>query len=259
MTRGHLFRDLLIGVGVGIFSGALGVGGGILLVPYLVLVLAISQKRAQATSLVMVAMAAGAGAVTYALAGSVAWLPAGFVIIGGLLGSLLGSYLVQRTADHRLQIAFGVLLIVVAIRLLFPTSTDVATSAELPTLSPVLAAAYILIGVAMGALSALFGIGGGILLIPVLVTGFGFAQQLAAGTSLAVMVPIALFGALRLTKPGLTDWRLGIRFGLGSIIGAVGGAALALAVPGEALRWIFAVVMLIVAARMVRVGMTSRT
>lgn len=258
MARGHLFRDLIIGVGVGVFSGALGVGGGILLVPYLVVVLAMAQKRAQATSLVMVAMAAAAGAVTYALAESVAWLPAVFIIVGGLLGSLLGSYLVQRTADHRLQIAFGVLLVIVAIRLLFPTPTDVATSAELPELTPALGAAYIVIGIAMGALSALFGIGGGILLIPVLVTGFGFGQQFAAGTSLAVMVPIALLGALRLTKPGLTDWPLGIRFGLGSILGAVTGAALALAIPGDALRWVFAIVMLVVAVRMVRIGLTTR-
>jgi uncharacterized membrane protein YfcA len=257
MARGHLFRDLLIGVGVGIFSGALGVGGGILLVPYLVLVLFVAQKRAQATSLVMVAMAATAGAVTYGLAQSVAWLPAAFIIIGGLLGALLGSYAVQRTPDHRLQIAFGVLLVIVAVRLLFPTSVEVATSEALPAITPALAAAYIIIGVAMGALSALFGIGGGILLIPVLVTGFGFGQQFAAGTSLAVMVPIALFGALRLTKPGLTDWRLGIRFGTGSIFGAVAGAAIALAIPGDALRWIFAMVMLIVAVRMVRVGLKS--
>lgn len=255
MARGHLFRDLLIGVGVGVFSGALGVGGGILLVPYLVLLLSMAQKRAQATSLVMVAMAAAAGAVTYALAQSVAWLPAGFIVIGGLFGALLGSYVVQRTPDNRLQIAFGVLLIIVAIRLLFPTSVDVTTSDALPALSPSLTAAYILIGVAMGALSALFGIGGGILLIPMLVTGFGFGQQFAAGTSLAVMVPIALFGALRLTKPGLTDWRLGIRFGLGSIFGAVAGAGIALTVPGDALRWVFAIVMIIVAARMVRVGL----
>jgi uncharacterized membrane protein YfcA len=258
MARGHLFRDLIIGVGVGVFSGALGVGGGILLVPYLVLVVATAQKRAQATSLVMVAMAAAAGAVTYAFAESVAWLPAVFLVVGGLLGSLLGSYLVQRTADHRLQIAFGVLLVIVAIRLLFPTATEVASSAELPALTPALAAAYIVIGVAMGALSALFGIGGGILLIPVLVTGFGFGQQFAAGTSLAVMVPIALLGALRLTKPGLTDWPLGIRFGLGSILGAVAGAAVALAVPGDALRWVFAIVMLVVAVRMVRIGLTTR-
>lgn len=257
MARSHLFRDLLIGVGVGIFSGALGAGGGILLVPYLVLVLATAQKRAQATSLVMVAMAGTAGAATYAFADSVAWLPVAFLIIGGLLGSLLGSYLVQRTPDNRLQIAFGVLLILVAIRLLFPTSAEVGSGTDLPELSPVLAAAYILIGVAMGFLSPLFGIGGGILLVPVLVTGFGFEQQLAAGTALAVMVPIALFGALRLTKPGLTDWPLGIRFGLGSILGAVAGSAIALAVPSDALRWVFAIVMLIVAARLVRTGLKA--
>lgn len=253
-----LARDLLVGIGVGAFSGALGVGGGILLVPFLVLVLHIAQKRAQATSLVMVAIASTAGTMTYALAESVAWLPALWLTLGGLAGALIGSWVVQRTADHRLQVAFGVLLAIASIRLLFPTESGVTSSEALVDVSGTTALAFIFIGIAMGVLSALFGIGGGILLIPVLVTVFDFGQQFAAGTSLAVMAPIALFGALRLTRPGFTDWKLGIRFGIGSVLGATLGALAALAAPGEVLRWIFAIVLLIVAIRMIISGVRNR-
>ena len=249
-------RDLLIGFGVGAFSGAFGVGGGIILVPVLVLLFHMQQKNAQATSLVMVTFAAIAGFTTYAVADSVAWIPAAFILIGGLAGSLLGSSVVKRTSDYRLQLGFGLLLIAVAIRLLWPTESMEAT--DLATIAPLTAFAYIASGVAMGVLSALFGIGGGIILIPIVVTFFGFSQQLAAGTSLAVMAPIALLGAWRQSRTGATDWSTGLRFGLSSIPGAVLGAAVAVAVSGALVKTAFALVLVVVGIQMLRQGWRGR-
>jgi len=241
-------RDLLIGFGVGAFSGAFGVGGGIILVPVLVLLLYMQQKRAQATSLVMVSLAATAGFITYAVADFVAWLPAAFILIGGLVGSLLGSSVVKRTSDYRLQIGFGLLLIAVAARLLWPSgSVDVI---DIPEISTLVALGYVASGVAMGLLSALFGIGGGIILIPIVVTFFGFSQQLAAGTSLAVMAPIAILGAWRQSRTGATDWAVGLRFGIASIPGGVLGAAVAVSVSGSVVRTAFALVLAFTALRM---------
>ena len=241
-------RDLLIGFGAGVFSGAFGVGGGIILVPLLVLLLQFTQKRAQATSLVMVTLAATAGFATYALSGQVAWIPAGFIIIGGVVGSLLGSSVVQRTSDRRLQIGFGILLIAVAVQLL-ATSAD-QTAADLADLSALVAIGFVLSGVAMGLLSALFGVGGGIILIPIIVTLFGFPQQLAAGTSLAVMAPVALLGAWRQSRGGATDWSVGLRFGFASIPGSVLGAVVAVSVSGSLLRSLFAVLLIVVGLQM---------
>ena len=249
-------RDLLIGFGVGAFSGAFGVGGGIILVPVLVLLLHMQQKRAQATSLVMVALAALAGFVTYAFAGFVAWIPAGFILVGGLAGSWLGSSVVKRTSDYRLQIGFGLLLIAVAVRLLWPTGT--ADAGDVLDISTVVALGYVVSGVAMGLLSALFGIGGGIILIPIVVTVFGFPQQLAAGTSLAVMAPIAILGAWRQSRTGATDWRIGLRFGIASIPGGVVGAAVAVAVSGSLVRTAFAIVLLVIGSQMLRKGWSER-
>lgn len=247
-----LVRDLAVGVGVGAFSGLLGVGGGILLVPFLVLALHWKQKNAQATALVMISLASVAGAVTYTFGDSVDWVAAGFIVIGGLIGSLIGSHVMQRTADHRLQILFGVLLIIVAVRL-FVGAGD-AQSLDRPDFTALAMVGLVLTGLAMGVFSALLGIGGGILLIPILITLFGFGQQLAAGTSLAVMAPIALLGAIRLTKPGLTNWSVGARFGLGAMGGAILGSAAALALSGATVRLLFATVLVIVAVQMVRTG-----
>ena len=248
-------RDLAVGLGIGVFSGALGVGGGILLVPFLVLALHWAQKRAQATSLVMIALASVFGALAYALGGSVNWAASGVIVVGGLLGSLIGAHVVQRTADHRLQMLFGALLLIVAVRLVFGPTDTVSTALDwhIGVVIGLFAS-----GVVMGVLSALFGIGGGILLIPILVTLFGFSQQEAAGTSLAVMAPIALLGAVRLTRPGLTDWSTGLRFGIAAALGAVAGAAVALNTPADIVRAIFAGVLALVAANMVRVGWQRR-
>lgn len=240
--------DTGVGFGVGAFSGVLGVGGGILLVPYLVLARAFPQKRAQATSLVMVTCAALFGALTYAWAGDVAWLPSMLLIAGGLAGSLLGSHLVLRTASHVLQAAFGLLMIVVAGYLLLDTSAT--TSTAVADISTAAVVGYLLSGVVMGVLSALFGIGGGIVLIPILVGLFGYSQQLAAGTSLAVMTGVALIGAIRLSHAKLTDWRSGLIFGFASIPGALIGASIALLLPGAVLRTAFALVMAVLGIRM---------
>lgn len=237
-----------VGFGVGAFSGLLGVGGGILLVPFLVLARAFPQKRAQATSLVMVACAALFGALTYAWDGAVAWLPSMLILAGGLAGSLLGSHLVLRTASHVLQAGFGLLMIVVAGYLFI--GAPASTNAVVADITVVSVLGYLLSGVVMGVLSALFGIGGGIVLIPILVGVFGYSQQLAAGTSLAVMTGVALIGAIRLSQAKLTDWRSGLTFGLASIPGALIGASIALLLPGAVLRIAFALVMAILGIRM---------
>ena len=244
------------GLCAGILSGLLGVGGGIVLVPFLVLALAWQQKPAQATALVLVAMAALAGVIGYAVAGDVAWLPALFILAGGLAGAWLGAILVQRIHAHWLQVAFGLVLIAAAVRLAWPTAPPVEI-ASAPDLTPTLAAVFVLSGLVMGTLSALFGIGGGIALIPILVALLGFDQKLAAGTSLAVMVPIALLGALRLSRPGLTQWSVGVRIGLGGIVGGVLGAQLALRLPTDVLAVAFAVLLVIVAARMMWAGLRA--
>ena len=254
MTR-RPWADLGVGAGVGGFSGLLGVGGGIFLVPYLTSIRRIPQKRAQATSLVMVSMGAASGTITYALNDSVAWLPALLILIGGLAGAWAGAHLVQRLHDRRLRIAFGVILLLTALRLVLPGLGTSDTLTELPALTLGVVTLYVVGGIAMGLLSALFGIGGGIIIVPILVTVLGYEQQLANGTSLAVMTAIALFGAARLTQPGLTDWRSGLTIGAAAVIGAAVGALVALAIPAEAIRIVFAVVLILVGAHMIREGL----
>jgi uncharacterized protein len=246
----HLFRDIGIGLLVGVFSGLFGVGGGVILVPLLVLLFAVEQKRAQATSLVVVALAAVTGATTYSVGFSVVWEAVPFLIVGGLLGTLVGSALVVRIATRWLQLGFAVLLVGAAVRLVFLSLSDGVTT--IPELGTVVVLGYFSAGLAMGLLSSLLGVGGGIIVVPLLVTFFGFSQQLAQGTSLVAMVPIALLGAWRLTKTGFTQWGQGIRIGVAAAAGAVGGASVALVAASSALQLGFAALLVFAASQLAR-------
>ena len=248
MRANILLRDLAIGLLAGVLSGLFGVGGGIVVVPIMVLALHMAQKRAQATSLVMIAMAAAAGSTTYALEGSVAWLPALAIVAGGLTGTLVGTVWIHRVADRGLQIAFAIVLFLAAIKLALPEGDTGSTS--LPAMTIWVALGYVACGLAMGLLSSMMGVGGGIVLIPLLVTFFGFSQHDAAGTSLLVMIPIAIVGSIRLSRAGLTDWGMGLKLGAGAVIGAIAGAAVALALPQDVLQTAFAVLLALVAVQM---------
>lgn len=250
-----VLRDVLLGVTVGVFSGLLGVGGGVILVPVLVLVMHVAQKRAQATSLVMVMMAGLVGGLTYALSGEVAWIPAGLLMTGGVLGTLLGTRIMQRTPDQRLQLLFALLMLAVA-ALLFVQSTG-SNEGAVPQVTAALGAGLVLAGFAMGMLSSLLGVGGGVIIVPILAMIFGFTQHTAEGTSLVVMVPIALVGAIRLSRAGHTDWPQGLRVGAGAMGGAVLGGTLALMLSGSVLQVLFAGLLVASAVQMLAKARTT--
>lgn len=107
------------------------------------------------------------------------------------------------------------------------------------------------IGVLVGAFSAIFGVGGGVIIVPVLVMMFGFDQHLAQGTSLAAIVPTAVAGAIAHRQRGFLDLRLAGWLGLGGVLGVLGGAAIALGTPADVLRDVFGIFLVVAGLRIV--------
>jgi hypothetical protein len=105
-------------------------------------------------------------------------------------------------------------------------------------------------GFLVGVLSAVLGVGGGIFMVPALVLLAGFTQQEAQATSLLVIVPTAALATWRLQKQDVGDLRLAAKLAPLGILGAVGGAAAALALSGETLRYAFALLLTIVGLRL---------
>jgi len=108
-----------------------------------------------------------------------------------------------------------------------------------------------------GASSGLLGIGGGIIMVPLLVVAFLYSQQMAQGTALAVMIPTALMGAFTYASAHKVHWGAGLVMVIGSVVGARYGASLALVLPQAVLRTLFALLMVGVAVRMMPKGTSS--
>ena len=107
-------------------------------------------------------------------------------------------------------------------------------------------------GFAVGLVSGTAGIGGGILLVPLMVIGFAFSQHVAQGTSLIAVIPTAVVGAVTHDRRGNVDRNAAIWLGLAGATGAAGGALVAVHLPREVLARLFALVLLFAAWRMWR-------
>ncbi len=110
----------------------------------------------------------------------------------------------------------------------------------------------IAVGVAAGVTAGLLGVGGGILFVPALTLALGLSQIDAEATSLLAIIPVSALGAYRQHGYGNVRVREGLVMGALAVGGVVGGVALANALPQAILRVAFAVLMLFVAARLVR-------
>jgi uncharacterized protein len=101
-------------------------------------------------------------------------------------------------------------------------------------------------------LAGLLGVGGGILLVPFLVLVVGLPQHAAEATSLLVVLPTALVASLALRRRGVGDLPVALGMGAVGAIGGIAGALLALWLPGNVLRAVFAAFLALVGARLLR-------
>ena len=109
----------------------------------------------------------------------------------------------------------------------------------------------LLIGLMAGVLSGVIGIGGGIIIVPALVYFIGFSQRTAQGTSLAILLlPIGLLGVIQFYKAGYVDVKVTAVIALAFFIGSYFGSRIALTVSQEVLRKCFAVLLIIIAVKM---------
>ncbi len=108
-----------------------------------------------------------------------------------------------------------------------------------------------IIGMAAGILSGMIGIGGGIIVVPALVFILGFSQQQAQGTSLGLLLlPVGILAVMNYYKQGFIDVKVVGIMGLTFILGGWLGSKLALSLPQEIIKKIFAFVLIVVAVKM---------
>ena len=239
---------MLTGLSAGFISAALGIGGGVILVPAFIFIFGYSIHKAIGSSLATMVPAACVGLIAHYVinSGNVALSTAFFILIGSLFGAKYGARVAHKISGNTLSKLFAVVLLLVGLKLArilnIPTHAITALNAQ-----PLL----IILGLGTGFISSLFGIGGGVIIVPGLTLFFGFPIHESVATSLAVVLPTTFMGAMHHKKfnqmVNFSELKSLIP---ASLIGAILGAITANLLPAETLQIIFGIFMIMFAAKM---------
>ena len=251
----------VVGAVAGLLAGLLGIGGGAVIVPALILLFtglgfsdAWIPHQAVATSLATVIASGAASAWSHHRRGAVRWELFARLVPWLLIGGWLGAFVAGWLPALWLKRLFALFLLYNALRML--SAGAAKATRPLPSTRSIGA-----IATAFGALSALLGIGGGILIVPFL-TRHGITMQRAVATSSACGVPLAVAGSIgfmvagwgRSGLPahsiGFVYWPAALAIVAASMPMATLGAALAHRLPTRLLKRIFGVLLLVVGLRL---------
>ena len=259
-----LLLTLLTGTLVGFSLGLSGGGGAIFAVPLLVYVLGVPAREAVGVSLLTVGATSFVGFVQRAMRGMVEF-PTGFLFaIAGMIGAPIGSMLADQIAEPILLGSFALLMIMIAGRMWFKSSDPIARLPIIhddntgPTcrrdpegklrLTSQCAMLLGVVGLCSGILSGMFGVGGGFIIVPALITFSCMGMQRAIGTSLLVITLVSISGTASHLIAGkeLSLQTAGL-FGVGSLAGLFLGGSIANRLKGPTLQRVFAAAILLVA------------
>jgi len=199
----------------GVASGFFGIGGGFLMTPVLYRIFlaggigdTIATRIAFGTSLAVIIPTMASGASGHHRRGAVDWKAALPISAGAIAGGLVGGTLASRLPGTALRATFAVVVIAMAVRMAW----HVRSCSDRPEKRPV--PGFVAAGLLVGVVSGLAGIGGGVLLVPLLVILFGFSVHTAVGTSSACLVfssgaAVVAYIVHGLSVPGLPPWSLG--------------------------------------------------
>jgi uncharacterized protein len=257
-----------IGIVSGLLAGLFGVGGGLVIVPALNaafaagLVAIAPEARmhvAIGSSLAVIVFTAISSVRAHHGYGAVLWPAVRGLAPGIIVGGLFGAWIADALATRALEVVFGIFALLMALHIGMAPKVEPEGRGTLPGLPGFLGA-----GTVIGTLSALGGIGGGVMTVPYL-AWHGVALRMAVGTAAACTLPVALSGAtgyaLAGFGAGLPGWSTGYLFwpaiaaiAAASMLTAPLGARLAHRLPVKSLRRLFAAFLIIVAADMLLGG-----
>lgn len=258
---------LVLGAIAGVLAGLLGVGGGLVLVaalswlaPWVGVPQEAAMHTALASSLASIVLTAAASARAHAKRGSVLWPTVAWMVPGLLIGGWFGSMIAVRIDDDLLRYIVAGYCLIAAAQLLFGKNRAAVADHEPPPRGLPMSAA----GVGIGAVSAVVGIGGGSMTVPLLVWR-GIAPVRAVGTSSACGVAIGLAsavgyalhappGALPHHAIGYVYLPAAIGVAIASVIAAPYGTRLAHRLSGVTLKRVFAAFLVVVAVSLLLGG-----
>ncbi|HET7106511.1 MAG TPA: sulfite exporter TauE/SafE family protein [Candidatus Acidoferrum sp.] len=241
---------VLLSLAVGVLVGLLGIGGGVVLVPALVYLLHYDQHLAQGTSLLILLPPIGLGALREYWKNGQVDLRAGICCaVGFLIGGYSGGRMAVPMPSNELKAVFGCFLMVSAVLLWRKTravGTPAADDSGHRTAGTLGAIGIFCAAGACGVAAGMVGIGGGVLLVPLLSLLFGFSQHRAQGTSLIALIPpTGLLAFLAYWKAGYVDLHTGLLLIPGVFLGGILGGMLARRLNAKRMAEVFAGLMML--------------
>jgi uncharacterized protein len=254
---------LLLGSLAGFLAGLLGIGGGIVLIPLFLwsfksigMAPEVIVHLAFGTSLAIIIPTAISSTLGHRRRGNVAWQAIGWMAIGGVLGVGFGSTMAASLSGPVLRGLFGLMQIGVALKMLFQPRMPPEESHNPPPIK------LLLVGLAVGTFSAFFGVGGGVVAVPLMIMLLRFPIHLAVGSSSGLMMISSLLGTasyvfhgwnIALLPPyswGYVNWLVAIIIAPLTIIFARYGVRAASGLPQDKLMKIFAAFVMLVGVEM---------
>lgn len=256
--RGRAAAAFGAAVPIAALGGSIGLGGAEFRLPVLVGPLGYPARRAVPLNLAVSLVTIGASLAIRSRSLSLA--PIGpFVpvilalIVGAVVTAVVGTALVHRLSDERLERSILGLLLLIGVALIAESFLPQDVPGLLPAGTPVRVAAGVLFGLGIGLVSSLLGVAGGEVIIPTLVFAYGVDIKTAGTASLLVSLPTVTVGIARHARrggyhrPALAETVAPM--GLGSILGAVTGGLLVDSVPAAVLKVGLGSVLIVSAAR----------
>lgn len=253
---------IFIGLAAGLLSGMLGLGGGIFLVPSfaaIFITLGLESELAfrcgVGTSLATMTFTALFAILSHIKYTRIDFWLIAYLLLGSVIGAMMGAWVADSMPVYSIKFAFTMLCLYVALRLFYGRLHNKHRSPEHVSvwLFPV-------VGFCVGGVSAMLGIGGGLILVPLLVW-FGFSFAKASATSIVCTLPTVMVGALGqmivgldtlvpLNAVGFIVWDVALLAGFGALLGAPLGVKCLHYFPEWVVRRVFAGILVIIAWQM---------
>jgi len=191
MLISEIFIFILVGSFTGTIAGLMGIGGGLIYVPVLIwyfeginlednLVALVSVS----TSLAIIILSIISGTITHYKHSNLVFKTALILVIGGIIGALLSTFILIKIESGYFKLFLGAFQLLVAIRILWPGSFSKEDKKQASNIF------LLLTGFVAGLISAFFGVGGGLIIVPALTIFGGFSIKKAIGTSSGYMLVI---------------------------------------------------------------------
>ena len=242
-----LLGPLLLGALLGGIGGLLGIGGGIIAIPVLAMGFGMEQQLAQGTALVMITPNVLIAFWRYRQRHHLPLRTVGLLGLATLLATWPAAWLAVHLDSHVLMLCFAVFLVGLALWF-FHGARAAAQAANAGWHERWLPG----VGVVGGFFAGLFGVGSGIVAAPLLTRGFGKPQAVAQGLALALVAPGAVVALATFAEAKQVAWQTGALLAVGGMATVSYGVAWAHRLPEKRLRRLFAAMLLVTAALMIR-------